>query len=156
MAWKVRIYMHCIVVTISLIKRLNSYSLWQVFHHYVLAHSLLRLLIPCENRKATVFSEWLSRIFRGRRRACLLCVFLFSLAYGAQVTLNSKGIIGRIFFRNKKNFRQLWILFLGRILSGIAVSLYHTSFESWLIQEHRLVGMNEAEDEFGFWRSISF
>ena len=33
------------------------------------------------------------------------------------------------------NFQSLWVLLVGRVLSGIAYSILYTSFESWLIAE---------------------
>jgi MFS family permease len=43
-----------------------------------------------------------------------------------------------------KPVNNFWMLMLGRVLSGIATSLLFTTFEAWLITEHRRRGFPEA------------
>lgn len=39
-------------------------------------------------------------------------------------------------------FSSFWILFLGRVVSGIATSLLFSVFESWLVNEHNAVSIS--------------
>jgi hypothetical protein len=38
-----------------------------------------------------------------------------------------------------KHFNDFNVLFVGRLLSGVATSLLYTAFESWLVAEHKKV-----------------
>lgn len=37
---------------------------------------------------------------------------------------------------------SFWILFIGRIVSGISTSVLHSGFESWMIKTHYTVNLN--------------
>jgi hypothetical protein len=61
----------------------------------------------------------------GRKLSCLLYTIFYGLACVS------------------KHFNSFYILFFGRVMSGIATSLLHSSFESWMIHEHRKEGYPE-------------
>ncbi len=52
-------------------------------------------------------------------------VLLFGILYGAACVL--------------KHWGQLWVLILGRFLSGIATSILYSAFESWMVSQHHAV-----------------
>lgn len=57
----------------------------------------------------------------GRKNASLLFVALYSVSCAT------------------KHFPNYYTLMLGRFLGGIATSIMHSSFESWMIHEHNAV-----------------
>lgn len=42
-----------------------------------------------------------------------------------------------------KHFQNFWMLFLGRILGGIAYSILFSAFESWMVYEHNRRGFSQ-------------
>lgn len=71
-----------------------------------------------------VHSPW--DICSGRRKACLLYVFSYSLSCLTKYS------------------GDYWILLLGRLLGGIATSLLFSAFEAWLVAEHVSRGYSES------------
>jgi predicted MFS family arabinose efflux permease len=55
----------------------------------------------------------------GRRNSCLVYGILYGISCGT------------------KHFPNFYILFIGRLLAGMATSILFSAFESWLINEHR-------------------
>ena len=56
---------------------------------------------------------------------------------------------GLILFRLPTDFKDFWILLIGRLLGGIATSLLFSIFEAWLIRAH-------ADSKLKNWLSKSF
>ena len=80
--------------------------------------------------------------------------FLSSLVFGTVVGSMSDSV-GRktmclvycgtyAFSAMTKVVNNFWVLFLGRVLGGIATSLLCTCFESWMVAEHRAKGFPDA------------
>ena len=61
----------------------------------------------------------------GRKRMCLVFCLVYALSAFTKMV------------------NSFVVLFLGRVLSGVATSLLFTSFESWMVSEHRARGFPE-------------
>lgn len=68
-------------------------------------------------------SEQLSSVCSGRKKAALAYVLTYT-----------SGCV-------TKHFNDFNVLFVGRLFSGVATSLLYSAFESWLVAEHKKVGL---------------
>ncbi len=63
-----------------------------------------------------------SHVSSGRKKLCVTYGIIYSIA---SLT---------------KHFNSFWILAFGRLLSGISTSILYSSFESWMIHQHKVQG----------------
>lgn len=154
-AWKRRLHVAASHTPLSVAPAVDGASVWSMHEFYKFQNSYLVVYLLC------TFSDWLKGPYVyalyeeygfSKLQIAWLFVggFLSSLVFGTFV-----GSLSDKYGRKKmclvfcavyaasaftKMVNSFAVLFFGRVLSGVATSLLFTSFESWMVSEHKARG----------------
>lgn len=100
--------------------------LYRLLHHYQLIPTQIAALYVCSFMSSMIFGPFLGGLADryGRKVLALVCCVINALAISSLMSTN------------------MLVLMCGRVLSGLAMSMLFSTFESWYINQHLAIGFD--------------